>query len=120
MTTGLERNPEVMAIRDAVYKDGVVGIPNALPREWAAQLDEDLGAEFVRALGARKGTAPRGWNRFYFEPYAERIRGFVDWVTHPLLVALSEEMFGPEWKIVELGCDTPLPGAVNQPWHRDF
>lgn len=124
MTTDLHSNPELAAhvaqLKDAVYRDGITAIPNALPREWAAQLDLDLGAEFVRALSCRAGTAPRGWNRFYFEPYAERLRGFVAMCTQPVVTALSEEMFGPDYKIVELGCDTPLPGAVNQPWHRDF
>lgn len=110
----------VETLREAIYRDGIVSVPNALPREWAADLDLDLGAEFIRALGCRAGTAPRGWNRFYFEPYAERIRGFVAWAAHPVLGALSEDMFGPDYMIVELGCDTPLPGAVNQPWHRDF
>jgi hypothetical protein len=120
MTTQTQPDTLVTQLKDAIYKDGITTLPNALPREWAAQLDEDLGAEFIRALGARKGTAPRGWNRFYFEPYPERIRGFMQWVTQPTMHALSLEMFGPEYKIVELGCDTPLPGAVNQPWHRDF
>ncbi len=120
MTTEMHTDPVVKQLREGVYRDGIVGLPNAFPREWAAQLDLDLGAEFIRALSARKGTAPRGWNRFYFEPYAERLRGFVAWASHPVMCALSEDMFGPDYMIVELGCDTPLPGAVNQPWHRDF
>src|SRR3712207_6629167 len=107
-------------LRDSIYRDGIAVLPGALPREWAAQLDEDLAAEFVRALSVRCGTAPRGWNRFYFEPYPERLRGFVAWVTQPDLTALSEELFGPDYMVVELGCDVPLPGAINQPWHRDF
>jgi ectoine hydroxylase-related dioxygenase (phytanoyl-CoA dioxygenase family) len=27
---------------------------------------------------------------------------------------------GPEYKIVEIGFDVPNPGALDQPWHRDF
>jgi hypothetical protein len=107
-------------LRASIYGDGIAVLPDALPRAWAAQLDLDLGDEFVKALSARGGTAPRGWNRFYFEPYPERLEGFVAWVTHPDLTALSEELFGPDYVIVELGCDVPLPGAIDQPWHRDF
>ncbi len=29
-------------------------------------------------------------------------------------------MLGPDYRIVELGFDVPLEGAVDQPWHRDF
>jgi hypothetical protein len=41
-------------------------------------------------------------------------------ITHPAVVDLSSRLFGEDYMIVELGCDVPLPGAVNQPWHRDF
>jgi hypothetical protein len=115
-----ERSGAASRLRDAVYAEGVAVLPGALPREWAAQLDLDLGAEFIKALSVRGGTAPRGWNRFYFEPYPERLEGFLAWVTQPDLTALSELLFGPGYVVVELGCDVPLPGAVNQPWHRDF
>lgn len=111
---------EVATLVDTIYKDGIVGISSLLPVEWGDELDDDLKREFVTALSNPGGTAPRGWNRFYFEPYPERIRGFVDLVTHPLIVELSTQMFGGDYMIVELGCDVPLPGAINQPWHRDF
>ena len=29
-------------------------------------------------------------------------------------------VLGPEYKIVEIGFNVPNPGALNQPWHRDF
>lgn len=29
-------------------------------------------------------------------------------------------MLGPDYQIVEVGFDIPFPGAINQPWHRDF
>lgn len=111
---------DIAPLIKTIYRDGIAGIPNLFSVEWADALDEDLKKEFVAALSTRGGTAPRGWNRFYFEPYAERVRGFVDLVTHPAIVDLSVKMFGTEYKIVELGCDVPLPGAIDQPWHRDF
>ena len=29
-------------------------------------------------------------------------------------------MLGPDYQVVEVGFDTPFPGATLQPWHRDF
>jgi ectoine hydroxylase-related dioxygenase (phytanoyl-CoA dioxygenase family) len=29
-------------------------------------------------------------------------------------------VLGPDYKVVEIGFDVPNPGAVAQPWHRDF
>jgi ectoine hydroxylase-related dioxygenase (phytanoyl-CoA dioxygenase family) len=40
--------------------------------------------------------------------------------THPWVRAVCEAVLGPEYKIVEIGFDVPMPGAINQPWHRDF
>ncbi|WP_209289046.1 hypothetical protein, partial [Escherichia coli] len=83
-------------------------VRGAFSPTWAAELDEDLARELSAALRTPGGTAPRGWNRFYFEPYAERVRGFWELVSHPVLVALAEHMFGSDWRVVELGCDVPL------------
>lgn len=110
----------VATLLDTLQTDGIVGIPDLLPPEWADELDQDLKREFMTALGVPGGTAPRGWNRFYFEPYPERLRGFLALASHPVIDAISRELFGDEYRIVELGCDVPLPGAVDQPWHRDF
>ncbi|WNB87165.1 phytanoyl-CoA dioxygenase family protein [Cellulomonas sp. ATA003] len=99
---------------------GIAVVRGAFRPAWAADLDDDLSGELTAALRTPGGVAPRGWNRFYFEPYVERVRGFWDLVSHPQLVGLAEHMFGPDWRVVELGCDVPLPGAEDQPWHRDF
>ncbi|TRW44920.1 phytanoyl-CoA dioxygenase family protein [Georgenia yuyongxinii] len=115
-----EPRHDPLELSDALHRDGMAVVPGAFTRDWASVLDDDLSAEFMTALRSPDGVAPRGWNRFYFEPYAERVRGFLDLVQHPVLAALSAEMFGPEWQVVELGCDIPLPGALDQPWHRDF
>ncbi|MBB2924534.1 phytanoyl-CoA dioxygenase family protein [Cellulomonas cellasea] len=103
-----------------VHEQGIAVVRGAFPPEWARDLDVDLAREFMEALRTPGGVAPRGWNRFYFEPYAERVRGFWDLASHPVVTSLAEHMFGPDWQVVELGCDVPLPGAENQPWHRDF
>jgi hypothetical protein len=33
---------------------------------------------------------------------------------------MCRAVLGPEYRIVEIGFDTPFEGAMNQPWHRDF
>jgi ectoine hydroxylase-related dioxygenase (phytanoyl-CoA dioxygenase family) len=54
------------------------------------------------------------------EIHPEDVRGFVDLATHPWVVAVCQAVLGPEYKIVEIGFDVPNPGAMDQPWHRDF
>jgi ectoine hydroxylase-related dioxygenase (phytanoyl-CoA dioxygenase family) len=36
------------------------------------------------------------------------------------VTTVCESVLGPDYKIVEIGFDVPGPGAVHQPWHRDF
>ncbi|PSK62856.1 hypothetical protein B0E53_05222 [Micromonospora sp. MH33] len=62
----------------------------------------------------------RGPERWYVEIHPEQLRGFVDLVTHPWVVSVCRAVLGPDYEIVELGFDIPFPGAVTQPWHRDF
>jgi ectoine hydroxylase-related dioxygenase (phytanoyl-CoA dioxygenase family) len=62
----------------------------------------------------------RGPKRYYVEIHPERIRGFVDLVTHPWVETVCAAVLGPDYRIVEIGFDVPLPGALHQPWHRDF
>jgi Phytanoyl-CoA dioxygenase (PhyH) len=52
--------------------------------------------------------------------HPQAISGFAELATHPWFVAMSERVLGPEYKIVEIGFDTPFQGAKVQPWHRDF
>jgi len=105
-----------------IYESGVASLPDILPVRWADELDEDVNRQFIEALKIDngEGVAFRGWSRFYIELYPERLRGFVELVTTPQLVGLSREMLGESYEIVELGADIPLPGAPDQPPHRDF
>ena len=104
----------------AVQQDGIAGLPGAFDPGWVRRLRADFDALFAEARSQPRGTVPRGPHRYYFAVPPERVRGFVDLVTHPSVTALSERLLGPEWTVVELGFDVPLPGAVDQPWHRDF
>ena len=36
------------------------------------------------------------------------------------MAAVCEAVLGDGYQIVEIGFDVPFPGAVDQPWHRDF
>ena len=105
---------------ETLERDGIVGLQGAFSRDWAEQMRQDMLAAFWSAIQRPGGAIGRGPRRWYVEVHPEAISGFVDLVTHPWVVAMSEAVLGPEYEIVELGFDTPFEGARNQPWHRDF
>lgn len=104
----------------AVERDGIVGLPGAFPPAWADRLGEDFDALFVEARARPGGTVDRGPHRHYLAVPPERLRGFLELVSHPTLTALYARLLGPEWTVVETAFDVPLPDAEDQPWHRDF
>jgi hypothetical protein len=122
----LEINPitqptyDVSAIMGGLYGDGIIGLKGAFSREWAAQLGDDIMMLYADALKRPGGAIGRGPKRHYVEIHPEDIRGFVELATHPWVAAVCEAVLGLEYKIVEIGFDVPMPGAINQPWHRDF
>ena len=105
---------------DALQRDGIVGRKGAFGRDWAETMREDMLTAFWDAIQRPGGAVGRGPRRWYVEVHPEAITGFVDLVTHPWVVAMSEAVLGPEYEIVEIGFDVPFQGAKNQPWHRDF
>ncbi len=111
---------DVATIMGALYGDGILGHKGAFSREWVQRMREEMDALFEDALSRPGGAVGRGPKRYYVEIHPERISGFVDLATHPWVVAVCEAVLGPEYKIVEIGFDVPLEGAMNQPWHRDF
>ena len=111
---------DVEALHEAVYRDGIAVVRRGLPVEWADRLYADVTLEFMAALGVAGGTASRGHNRYYFEPYIERTPGFLALAEHALVRGLSGRTLGDDYKFVEWGCDVPLPGAEAQWPHRDF
>ena len=111
---------DVASIMGALYGDGITALKGAFPREWVRQLREDVDRLFADALGRPGGAVGRGPNRYYVECHAEGLRGFPDLVSHPWVIAVSEAVLGPDYRIVEIGFDVPNPGAMDQPWHRDF
>ena len=111
---------DVPALRAALERDGIAGLPGLFPRPWAERLRLDFEAALADARTRERGTIGRGPNRYYFAVHPEAVTGFADLAGHPLLVALFTDLLGADYKIVELGFDVPLPGALHQPWHRDF
>ncbi|NEX62644.1 phytanoyl-CoA dioxygenase family protein [Noviherbaspirillum galbum] len=111
---------DIADIMGGLYGDGIIGLKGAFDRAWVARLREDIDMLFQEALRRPGGALNRGPNRFYVEVHPERIRGFSDLITHPWVVTVCEAVLGPNYKVVEAGFDVPLPGAENQPWHRDF
>jgi hypothetical protein len=107
-------------IMGGIYGDGMIGLKGAFPRAWVQELGEDINAAYQAALKRPGGTVGRGPKRHYVEIHPEDIRGFLDLVTHPWIITVCEAVLGTDYKIVEIGFDVPNPGAVDQPWHRDF
>ena len=103
-----------------LYGDGIIGLKGAFTREWAARLREDIDRLFAEGLQREGALVGRGPKRYYAEIHPEDIRGFMELVTHPWVDAVSRAVLGPGYRIVEIGYDVPLPGALHQPWHRDF
>jgi hypothetical protein len=120
--TQTETQLDFKQLSDEIHENGIASLPGILPVEWADELDIDVGLQFLDALkiGGGEGVAFRGWSRYYIELYPELLRGFLPLVTHPAIIGLSREMLGEDYQIVELGADIPLPGAPDQPPHRDF
>src|SRR5215212_1740308 len=103
-----------------LYGDGIIALQSAFSTTWADAMYEDVMGLFEEAKAIEGGVLPRGPERWYVEVHPERIRGFVDIVTHPWFVAVCEAVLGKDYRIVETGFDIPFPGAQDQPWHRDF
>jgi hypothetical protein len=113
-------NLDVDDIRRRLHTDGIVARKGAFAREWVQRLREDIDAAFEEARSRDGGAVGRGPNRWYVEVHPEALRGFVELVEHPWVRTVCETILGPDYRIVEVGFDTPFPGAKLQPWHRDF
>lgn len=100
--------------------DGVIACPAAFSRAWAERMRDDIETAFAEASRRPGGAVGRGPHRFYVEIHPQQLRGFADLVGHPWVRTVCEAVLGPAWKVVELGFDIPFPGAMLQPWHRDF
>lgn len=122
MTTANPTDEEfdTATILGGLYGDGIIGYKSAFAPDWVRALGEDIEVLFRDALQRPGGTVGRGPKRYYVEIHPENLRGFVELATHPWVTAVCRAALGDEYKIVEIGFDVPLPGSMDQPWHRDF
>jgi hypothetical protein len=116
----METEFDVGAIMGGLYGDGIIACKGAFTREWVARLKEDIETLFAEARARPGGALERGPSRYYVEVHPERVRGFVELMTHPWVTAVCRAVLGEGYKVVEAGFDIPFPGAMHQPWHRDF
>src|SRR3954447_26212843 len=111
---------DLSEIRHGLETDGIIARKGAFTREWVQQVREDVDAAFDEARSREGGAVGRGPNRWYVEIHPEALRGVVDLVDHPWVRTVCETVLGADYQIVEIGFDTPFPGAKVQPWHGDF
>ena len=111
---------EVADIMRGIYGDGIIACRGAFDRSLIEELGADIDLLFREAQARPGGALNRGPNRFYVEVHPERLRGFVAIASHPWVVAVCSAVLGPDYRLVEVGFDVPGPGAMHQPWHRDF
>ncbi len=116
----LEPAPDYTSTIHDLYRDGIVAFRGCFSPSWADQLRTDFDRLFAEARRIDGGTVSRGTNRYYFAVHPERLRGFAELITSPVVHGLSTQLLGEGYRIIEVGFDVPLPGALNQPWHRDF
>ncbi len=117
---GADPAPDVRADAETLIREGVVGRKGAFSRAYAERMREDMMAAFWDAIQRPGGAVGRGPRRWYVEIVPEMFGGFVELCSHPWVIAMCEATLGPDYRIVEIGFDTPFEGAKNQPWHRDF
>ena len=116
------RVPDFDIARDGgtLLRDGIVGLKSAFSRGFAEAMREDMMTAFWAAIQRPGGAVGRGPRRWYVEIHPEEFGGFVELATHPWVVGMCRQVLGDDYRIVEIGFDTPFQGARNQPWHRDF
>ena len=75
-------------------RDGITALKGAFTPEWADRMREDMMTAFWAAIQRPGGAVGRGPRRWYVEVHPQDIAGFVDLVTHPWVVAMSEAVLG--------------------------
>jgi ectoine hydroxylase-related dioxygenase (phytanoyl-CoA dioxygenase family) len=118
--TAVSEEYDAEEIRRGLETDGIIACRGAFDASWVQQVRTDIDAAFEEARSRDGGAVGRGPQRWYVEIHPEALQGFVDLVDHPWVRTVCTTVLGPDYQIVEVGFDTPFPGATLQPWHRDF
>src|ERR671921_82554 len=91
-----QRQYDVAQIMGSLYGEGIIGCAGAFKHDWVRQLREDIDELFADALSRPGGAVGRGPKRYYVEVHPERIRGFVDLVTHPWVETVCAAILGDD------------------------
>ena len=118
--SAIQTTEDVRADCETLTRDGIVARKGAFSRAFAEAMREDMMTAFWDAIQRPGGAIGRGPRRWYVEIHPQQFGGFVELCAHPWVAAMCEATLGPDYRIVEIGFDTPFQGAMNQPWHRDF
>lgn len=116
----MESEFDVAEIMGGLYGPGIIAHKGAFSQEFIQQMHQEILVLYEEALKREGGAVGRGPKRHYVEIHPEDISGFVELATHPWVTAVCKAVLSPDYKIVEIGFDVPNPGAMDQPWHRDF
>jgi len=111
---------EIVSDTATLQRDGLVGRKGAFSRDFAEAMREDMMTAFWQAIQRPGGAVGRGPRRWYVEIHPQEFGGFAELTSHPWVTGMCRAVLGPDYRIVEIGFDTPFQGAKNQPWHRDF
>jgi len=111
---------DITSDTETLQRDGIVGRKGAFSRDFAEAMREDMMTAFWQAIQRPGGAVGRGPRRWYVEIHPQEFGGFVELTSHPWVTGMCRAALGPDYRIVEIGFDTPFQGAKNQPWHRDF
>ena len=88
MTQGMTQltGLDVSADCDTLYRDGIVALKGAFPRDWVERMREDMMTAFWEAIQRPGGAVCRGPRRWYVEIHPQAFSGFID--RHVLLLSL--------------------------------
>ncbi len=111
---------DIDSATETLQRDGIVGRKGAFSRDFAEAMREDMMTAFWQAIQRPGGAVGRGPRRWYVEIHPQEFGGFAELASHPWVTGMCRAVLGNDYRIVEIGFDTPFQGARNQPWHRDF
>ncbi|MBD2091328.1 phytanoyl-CoA dioxygenase family protein [Microcoleus sp. FACHB-1515] len=101
-------------------RDGICVIRNLFDRDLIETWAKAFGDLFEQRQNQPGGLAPREQSRYYLTlPW---IAPFADSsvFAHPVILGILDRVFHQEYRMVQLGTDTPFQGSTYQETHRDF
>lgn len=105
---------------EVLNRDGICVIPGLFDRELIQEWATAFDALFQERQQRPGGLAPREKNRYYLtlpwvQPFAN-----TEVFANPTILGVLDRVFFQEYRLVQLGADTPFQGSEYQELHRDF